>query len=276
MTIDSHQHFWTYNQREYGWIGESMSVLACDRLPEHLAPELRSLGFDGSIAVQARQTVEETEWLLSLADAHDWIKGVVGWVDLRSPDADERLGVYARHPKFVGVRHVVQDEPDDAFILRPEFLRGIGRLTEHDLAYDILIFPRHLPHARSMVRMFPAQRFILDHCAKPCIRENRIDEWKSDIARLAACENVYCKVSGLVTEADWRRWQPADFTAYIDVVLHAFGPGRVMIGSDWPVCTVAGPYAEVMSIVTDYIRALSASEQAAILGGNAIKAYHLV
>jgi L-fuconolactonase len=173
------------------------------------------------------------------------------------------------------VRHVLQDEPDDAFMLRPEFLSGLGRLKEYDLAYDILILPKHLPNAASMVRMFPEQRFILDHCAKPFIKQKTKAPWEADIARLAGCGNVYCKASGLVTEADWLQWKPADFTAYLDVVFQAFGAERVMIGSDWPVCTVACGYAEVMGIVTDYIHAFSESEQAAVLGGNAAKAYHL-
>ncbi|HLP15491.1 MAG TPA: amidohydrolase family protein [Bacteroidota bacterium] len=275
MKIDSHQHFWNYDKREYGWISESMSVLATDRLPEHLAPELQSLGFDGSVAVQARQSAEETAWLLSLADRYEWIKGVVGWVDLRAVDADEKLKTFARHPKLVGVRHVVQDEPDDAFILRPEFLRGIGLLKKYDLAYDILIFPKQLSNTISMVEKFPEQRFILDHCAKPCIREHGLALWAEDLTRLGRYTNVYCKVSGLVTEADWRNWTPADFTAYLDVVMGAFGADRVMIGSDWPVCTVAGSYAAVMGIVTGYLNSLSADEQAAVLGGNAARAYHL-
>lgn len=276
MKIDSHQHFWKYNEREYGWIGETMSSLRADRLPEHFGSELRSIGFDGSIAVQARQCLEETEWLLSLADQNEWITGVVGWVDLCSPDVNERLAAYARHKKLVGVRHVVQDEADDAFMLRPEFLRGIARLQEHGLAYDILIFPKHLPAAVSMVNNFPGQRFILDHCAKPNIAGQEITSWAAGITRLAACGNVYCKLSGLVTEAGWSRWSPSDFTAYLDVVLQAFGAHRVMIGSDWPVCTAVGTYAEVMSIVTDYIHSLSVAEQAAVLGGNAAKAYHLL
>jgi L-fuconolactonase len=275
MKIDSHQHFWKYNTRDYGWIGDGMLSLATDRLPEHLDPVLRSFGFDGSIAVQARQSLEETEWLLSLADSNAWVKGVVGWADLCSPGIDVTLRALSRHRKLVGMRHVLQDEQDDAFMLRPEFLRGIGCLKEYGLAYDILILPKHLPAAVSMVQMFPEQRFILDHCAKPFIREKRLIPWETDIVRLAACRNVYCKASGLVTEADWLQWTPADFTAFLDVVFQAFGADRVMIGSDWPVCTVAGTYAAVMGIVTDYIHALSASERAAVLGGNAARAYHL-
>jgi L-fuconolactonase len=275
MKIDSHQHFWFFNEHEYGWINESMSVLRADHLPIHLAEEQKKIGFGGSVAVQARQCLEETEWLLKLADQYELIRGVVGWVDLRSPNAEAQIEKYSKHPKFVGVRHVVQDEPDDDFILRKDFLNGIELLKKYGLAYDILIFPKHLPNAATFVGQFPDQHFVLDHMAKPLIKDKNISPWKEGIIRLAQFPNVYCKVSGMVTEADWYHWKPEDFTPYLDVVFEAFGANRVMIGSDWPVCRVAGGYPTVMGIVMEYIKKFSPSDQTNILGGNAIKAYKL-
>ena len=275
MKIDAHQHFWHYSAEEYGWIGEHMAALKRDFLPDDLAREQAPLGFDGSIAVQARQTPEETAWLLELADAHPRIRGVVGWVDLRSPKLPAQLERFAPHPRLCGVRHVLEDEPDDRFVLREDFLRGIGQLARWALAYDILLYPRQLPAAREMVARFPEQRFILDHIAKPFIARRELERWASDIRRLAAFPNVACKLSGMVTEAVWDAWEPADFAPYLDVVADAFGPERLMIGSDWPVCTVAGGYAEVMGIVLGYIARLSPDEQRRITGENARQWYDL-
>jgi L-fuconolactonase len=254
---------------------DQMAVLRRDYLPDELKPLLQAVGFDGGIAVQARQMVEETEWLLQLSDAHDFIKGVVGWVDLRSPELGAQLETFLRHQKLVGVRHVVHDEPDDNFMLQPEFQRGIGQLREFDLTYDLLLFPKHLPVAIKLVAEFPQQPFVLDHIAKPAIRDGQVSPWREDLRRLAALPNVFCKLSGLVTEARWKQWRPEDFRRYLDIVIEAFGTNRVMIGSDWPVCTLSGEYAATMGIVTDYVRKFPAEVRAQILGGNCASFYGL-
>jgi L-fuconolactonase len=275
MRIDAHQHFWRYNEREYGWIDDSMEALRRDFLPDDLKPELECNGFQGCVAVQARQTLEETRWLLELAERVPFIFGVVGWVDLRSPRLRFELESLAKNPKLVGVRHIVQSEPDARFLLQPRFLRGIAMLEEFDLAYDILIYTRHLRVAAEFVARFPRQRFVLDHLAKPPIKSGAIDVWEPGIRELAAFPNVYCKVSGLVTEADWHAWKPEDLRPYLDVVSKCFGPGRLMIGSDWPVCTVAGSYSQVMDVAKDYLRRFSAEERDAVLGGNATSFWRL-
>ncbi|NIV40625.1 MAG: amidohydrolase family protein [Anaerolineae bacterium] len=273
--IDAHQHFWEYSQQDYGWIGPEMAILKKDHLPEDLAPLLDSEGIRGTVAVQARQTVRETEWLLELADLHPLVWGVVGWVDLCGPELLAQLERFAGHPRFRGVRHVVQDEPDDEFMLRPDFVRGLGALRAFDLTYDILVFPRHLSVACQVVSQFPDQPFVLDHIAKPAIKDRQIEPWASDVRNLAAYPNICCKVSGMVTEADWDHWQPADMKPYLEVVFEAFGPRRIMFGSDWPVCTIAGAYAKVFSIVQDYVHTLSADEQAAVWGQTAQRFYGL-
>jgi len=273
MQLDSHQHFWRYNPAHQVWMTDEMDVLRRDYLPTELHPQLRSIAFEGTIAVQARQMTEETEWLLAQAQAHDWIKGVVGWVDLRSPRLREQLERYARHPKLVGVRHVVHDEPDDEFMLLPEFRRGIGQLREFDLTYDLLLFPRHLPVAAKLVREFPDQPFVVDHLAKPAIRDAQVSPWKEDLRLLAEFPNVFCKLSGMVTEAKWKQWRDDDFHRYMDIVLDAFGARRVMIGSDWPVCTLSGEYASTMGIVIDYAQQLPAEAREDILGGACARFY---
>jgi L-fuconolactonase len=275
MKIDSHQHFWNYSSEEYEWIDDEMVVLKRDFLPSHLAPIVASVGFDGTIAIQARQTIAETEWLLEMAEKNDLIKGVVGWVPLCSSSVNDHLRKFSKSAKLVGVRHVVQDEPDERFMLRPDFINGLKCLSRYDLAYDILVFPQQLAAAAELVTLFPDQRFILDHIAKPPIKAGRIDDWKIGIERLAQFPNVYCKLSGMVTEADWDNWKPSHLAPYLDVVLHAFGPDRLMIGSDWPVCTVVADYQRVIGIVEAYISTRSIEEQDAILGGNAVKAYKL-
>jgi L-fuconolactonase len=275
VRLDAHQHFWHYSLQEYGWIGPDMAALKQDRLPADLAPLLASSGIDGTVAVQARQTLEETCWLLALAEQQPFIRSVVGWVDLQSHDLREQLERLTTHPKFRGVRHVLQDEPDDRFMLRAGFVRGIGLLVDFGLTYDILIFSRHLPLACELVAHFPDQPFVLDHIAKPPIRDGLLEPWSAGIRRLAAHPNVMCKVSGLVTEASWQHWQPADFRPYLDVVFEAFGPHRIMFGSDWPVCTLAGSYADIVGIILDYIQQLSAAEQAAVWGKTAARFYGL-
>lgn len=275
MRIDSHQHFWIYNQKEYGWIDDSMAAIRRDFLPRDLKPELAANGFTGSVAVQTRQTLEETRWLLELAEENPWIAGVVGWADLQSPNIRSQLKQLARNSKLVGLRHIVQSEPDDRFLLRPDFLRGIAALEEFGLAYDILIYTKHLPVAAEFVRRFPQQRFVLDHLAKPPIKSRNLTLWSQGIRRLAESPNVFCKLSGLVTEADWRSWQPEHIIPCLDVAFESFGPDRLMVGSDWPVCLVAAQYSRVMNLVKEYIRSKSAEEQAGILGGNAQKVWHL-
>lgn len=269
VKIDAHQHFWRYDAGEYGWIGADMAALKRDFLPEDLRAEQLPLGFGGSVAVQARQSLAETEWLLRLADENPRIGAVVGWVDLRAPDAEAQLRRLAGHPKLRGVRHVVQDEPDDRFMLREDFQRGVALLRRFGLTYDILIYARHLPVACDFVSRFPDQPFVLDHLGKPPIRQRGLSPWREYLRRLAAFPNVRAKLSGLVTEADWRRWRPEDIRPFLDVAMEAFGPRRLMIGSDWPVCTLAGSYAQVMGVVLDYVQGLGADERDAVLGGTA-------
>lgn len=275
MKIDTHQHFWKYSKEQYPWIGEGMEVLARDRLAADLEPLLEANDIDGTVAVQARQVVEETEALLAMAEEYDFIRGVVGWVDLRSPNVEAQLERFRDRTKMVGVRHVVQDEPDEKFVLREDFMRGIGKLKAYDLVYDILIFPPQLPAAIKLVRRFPDQVFILDHMAKPYIKDKQISPWENDIRKLASFENVSCKMSGMVTEADWHNWTAEDFRPYMEMVLEAFGAERLTIGSDWPVCTLAGQYGSVVSIAADFIAQLSDNEQKAIWGGNPERIYGL-
>jgi L-fuconolactonase len=273
--IDAHQHFWTYSPAKYGWIGDSMAALRRDFLPEHLAPELQHNGFHGCIAVQARQTLAETRWLLELAEQSTFIYGVVGWANLRAPNAHEQLKTLAANPKLVGIRHIVQSEPDDKFLLREDFCRGIAALEEFDLAYDILIYTKHLPVSAEFVAKFPRQRFVLDHLAKPSIKAREIDVWAQGIHELAAFPNVSCKLSGLATEADWQNWEPNDLVPYLDVAFESFGPSRLMIGSDWPVCLVAGSYSRVVDAVKNYLAKQPAEARAAVLGGNAMRFWRL-
>ncbi len=263
MYLDAHQHFWQFDSAEYAWIDAERHVIQADFLPDDLAPHLQQAGLEGSVAVQARQTVAETEWLLSLADAYPIVKGVVGWLDLQSPDLPAQLERFADHPAFVGVRHVLQDDPDDRLMLRPAFLRGIAALGDHDLAYDILIYPRHLPISAELVQQFPQQRFVVDHLAKPFIKAGTLEPWASDLKALAQFPNVTCKLSGLVTEAAWGGWARADFVPYIDAALEAFGPERLMFGSDWPVCLLSASYTDVVEIVASQ---LSETEKESVFG----------
>jgi L-fuconolactonase len=275
MRIDSHQHFWHYNADEYGWMDDSMSVIRRNFLPKGLKLELRRAKFDGSIAVQARQSLQETRWLLELASSHSFILGVIGWVDLRASNVREQLTEFTKNRKFFGVRHIVQSEPDDRFLLQPAFLRGIRALQEFDLTYDILIYPRHLPVAAEFVRRFPRQRFVLDHMAKPLIKRRSLQPWHSDFRELSKSPNVFCKISGLVTEADWNSWKPEHIAPYLDVAFECFGPDRLMIGSDWPVCKVAGSYSKVLRLVTDFLKKYPESARDAVLGGTATRLWRV-
>ena len=272
--IDAHQHFWVYNQSEYAWLDDTMAALRRDFLPVDLQPELERNGFQGSVVVQVRQSLEETRWLLDLAAATPFVVGVVGWVDMQSPNVRTDLEALAGSPKLVGVRHIVQSEPDD-FLLRPDFLRGVGLLEEYDLAYDILIYDRHLPVAAEFVSRFPRQRFVLDHLAKPNIKSGSIDAWSRGIRRLAAFPNVFAKLSGLVTEADWQSWKPGNIRPYLDVAFDCFGSARLMIGSDWPVCTVAASYSRTTDTVKNYLRQLTSEARTAVMGGNAQRFWRL-
>lgn len=273
--IDSHQHFWKYDAREYDWIDERMGVLKRDFLPEHLRPELDRTGFDACVAVQARQSLEETRFLLDLADKFAFVVGVVGWVDLRAADVHARLERLAENRKLVGIRHIVQAEPDDRFLLRPDFCRGIEALQALDLAYDILVYPRQLRAAISFAARFPRVRLVLDHLAKPQIRTGELAAWRDELRELSALPHVLCKLSGLVTEADWGAWTDGQIRPCLDVAFECFGASRLMIGSDWPVCTLAADYARTMGVVTDHLQGLAPPDRDAVLGGNAQRFWRL-
>lgn len=275
MKIDAHQHFWIYNKEEYSWIDDDMKALRRDFLPEDLFPELEKKGYVGSVAVQASQSEQENGFLLDLAGKYSFIKGVVGWIDLQADDVQEKLEKLVNNKRFKGVRHIVQSEPDPEFLLRPKFLRGIRHLKNFNLTYDILIYPPQLKVAADFVSRFPDQKFVLDHLAKPYIKDQKINKWAEDIKLLASFPNVYAKISGLVTEASWSSWKKKDFQPYLDVALEAFGAGRLLIGSDWPVCLVAGTYSEVIDLAEAFISDLSLEEQNKITGENAIEFYNL-
>ena len=273
MRLDAHQHFWIHNPAEHTWMNDAMGVLKRNYLPTDLKPLLDANGFNGCIAVQARQNLEETRWLLELAAQNSFIKGIVGWVDLRDEAVNAQLEWFASNKLLKGVRHVVQDEPDDRFLLGDAFKRGVAMLSRFGLVYDVLVYPKQLAAAVEFVRAFPGQPFVLDHIAKPLIGEGRMEPWATEIRALAESENVSCKLSGMVTEAKWRGWKPEDFRPYLDVVLEAFGPERLMVGSDWPVCMLSAEYGEAIGLVKEYIARLSAAEQAAILVGTCARVY---
>ncbi|MBU3821019.1 amidohydrolase family protein [Flavobacteriaceae bacterium XHP0103] len=275
MIIDSHQHFWHYEPAKHAWIDDAMAVIRKDFEPTDLAKVYKEHGVDGCVAVQADQTIAETDFLLKLSDEHDFIKGVVGWIDLRGADLESQLEVYQSKPKLKGFRHVVQGEPDPNFLLRPNFLSGISLLKKYNYTYDILIFPHQLGATLEFVKQFPNQKFVIDHIAKPYIKDGFYDGWAVLMKEIAKHENVYCKVSGMITEADYNLWTPEQIEPYMQLVLEAFGPERLLFGSDWPVCLVAGNYKQVKSLVTDFILKLSESEQKQIMGMNAINFYNL-
>jgi L-fuconolactonase len=275
MIIDAHHHLWKFNGEDYGWISDTMSILKKDYLPADIEKELSGAGVSGTVVIQARQSLEETRWLLDLAEKHPFIKGVVGWVELISDRLEEQLEGFTEHSGLVGVRHVIQDEPDDDYMLRPAFLKGIERLGRYGLTYDLLIFPKHLKNAAKLVRSFPDQKFVLDHLAKPQIREGILEPWREDIESLAAQPNVWCKVSGMVTEADWKSWKQEDFIPYLDTVVEAFSVDRLMLGSDWPVCLLAVDYQEVMSIPVRYLDKLVQKSKEKVLRKNCIDFYEL-
>ena len=272
LKIDAHQHFWKYSAGQYPWIRQG-SPLQKDWLPRDLERLQRPLGFDGSIAVQARQSLSETRWLLELAAKNPRIRGVVGWVDMRSPGVGEQLASFGLNPLFVGVRHVAQDEPDDRFLVGKDFLRAIEELHGYGLRYDLLIFPRQLPAAIELVEQFPLQPFVLDHCAKPPISGGQLEPWAGLVTQLAGHGNVYCKVSGLVTEARHEDWSAETLLPYLQVIESAFGRKRLMWGSDWPVCLLASRYEAWLKVALDWTAAWSSEEQSSFFGGTAARFY---
>lgn len=275
MRIDSHQHFWKFDPIRDAWINESMKTIQRDFYPEDLEPILKKHHIDGCVSVQADQSEAETEFLLDLAGKHDFIKGVVGWVDFMHPHVRETIARYAENEKMKGMRHVLQGEPDRAYMLNPQFMKGIAALKNYDLAYDILIFPDQLGYTNQFVKNISGVRFVIDHIAKPDIKIQNVDKWEHSMRLIAQHENAWCKISGMVTEADWQNWEYEDFVPYLDIAFEAFGANRVMFGSDWPVCNVAGGYDKMISVVEQYTAKLSADEQSRFWGLNAIEFYKL-
>lgn len=274
MVLDSHVHFWKYDNKRYEWIDDSMKMLQKDHLPFHLESTLRRNGVDGVVAVQAEQSEVETLFLAELAKTHTFIKGIVGWVELRDEKAAERLEYFTQFSSIKGYRHIAQGEPDN-FFYDEHFRRGISLLEQYGLTYDILIYPHQLKAAIDLVGAFPQQPFILDHCGKPIIRDREIGKWEQDIQALASFQNVYCKLSGLFTEAKWKSWSVGDFYPYLDVVFKAFGPQRLVFGSDWPVMLVSGMYVQWKSLLEKYMENMLEEEKQAVFGGNCAEFYNL-
>lgn len=272
--IDSHQHFWKFDPIRDSWIDDSMLKIQRDFLPEDLLPLLSENKFAGCVAVQASQSEEETNFLLDLASKNDFIKGVVGWVDLRAGNILERLNHFSKYEKLKGFRHVVQGEPDD-FMFRKDFRNGIAALKEFNFTYDILIFHRQLPAAIDLVKSFPEQVFVIDHIAKPGIKSGDIESWKKGMEEIAKFENVWCKISGMVTEADWNQWKTSDLKPYLEVIFENFSADKILFGSDWPVCNVASDYTEVVKTLEDYITSFSIEDQNKIWFENAKLFYKL-
>jgi len=275
MRIDAHQHFWSYRPARDLWITDEMSVLKRDFLPQHLLPELLSAGIDATVAVQADPSEQETRFLLDLAENHPAILGVVGWVDLCAPDIADRLADWRKFEELSGFRHLIQGEPDERFVLRADFQRGIACLAQFGFTYDILIYPKHLPAVLDLVGAHPRQPFVVDHLGKPEIKAGKLQPWAGLMRELAVAPNIFCKLSGLINEADWEHWKPGDFKPYLDVVFESFGPQRLMFGSDWPVCLLAGSYRQVVNLISSYLIGRPGDEQAAIFGDNAARFYGL-
>lgn len=274
MTIDTHVHFWKYDKQRDAWITPDMKTLRQDYLPEHLLPTLKRNDVDGVVAVQVSQEEVETHFMVEMAKTHSFIKGVVGWVDFREKNIEDRLNYFSRYPIIKGWRHIVQGEPDD-FLLRKEFQEGIAHLKAFNYTYDILIYEHQLRPAIEFASRFPEQPFMLDHCAKPAIRNKSIVEWEKGIRELAQQPNIYCKLSGLFTEAKWKQWSPADFYPYLDVVFDAFGNNRLVFGSDWPVMLLSGIYVQWKSLLEKYMEEFPAEEKEKVMSGNAIQFYNL-
>jgi L-fuconolactonase len=272
--IDSHQHFWHYNAVKHDWIDDEMAIIRKDFLPEDLQPILKENNIEGCVAVQADQTEEETNFLIALAQTNNFIKGVVGWVDLRAENVQSRLAHYHQYPIVKGFRHILQGEEPE-FMLSKEFKNGIAALQEFNFNYDLLLFPKHLKAAKTLVEEFPNQRFVIDHISKPLIKSGEIEEWKKDIATIAKNQNVSCKISGMVTEADYHNWKKEDFAPYLDVIIENFGINRILFGSDWPVCLVAASYKKMQEIVGDYFSTYSEKEQELFFRTNTVNFYQL-
>ncbi|WP_316790799.1 amidohydrolase family protein [Pedobacter frigoris] len=276
LRIDSHQHFWKFNKVRDSWITEDMEVLRDDFLPKHLEPILEHFKFDGCVVVQSDQSPAENKFQLQNAKTNPFIKGVVGWVDLQADDIEAQLEDLSVHERLKGFRHILQGEEDRALMLKPAFVNGISKLKDFGFTYDLLIFPDQMKYAAELVAKFPDQLFVLDHIAKPEIKSKKIADWQKDIEMLAGFENVYCKVSGIVTEADWNHWKAEDFTPYLDVVFNAFGANKVMYGSDWPVSLLAAIYGQLIDLMEGYVSTkLSVHQQELFWGGNATKFYNL-
>lgn len=273
--IDAHQHFWRYHPVRDSWITEDMSVIQADFLPADLEPLLQQHQIDGCVLVQSDQTEVNNLFMLQLATENDFIKGVVGWIDLQADDIEARLQHFSSYKKLKGFRHVLQGETQRDFMLRSAFKKGISLLSQFGYTYDILIYPDQLNYSQQLVSSFPNQLFVIDHLAKPYINKREIKDWKADMQQMAAHPNVYCKLSGMVTEGDWKDWKNEDFFPYLDVVVNAFGTDRIMFGSDWPVCLLAATYGQVLQIVESYFSSFSEQEKEAVFGGNAIKFYQL-
>ena len=275
MVIDSHHHFWNYNPAEYDWIDDSMKSIRSDFLPGKLEQTICAAGVGGVISVQARQSLTETGWLLEMARQHSFIKGVIGWLPLFSSDIEQLLGRFADEILLKGLRHVIQGEPDPEFMFRSDFNNGVTLLKKYQLVYEILVVERQLPNTIRFVDKHDEQVFVLDHIAKPLIKSNILSPWKENIQELAKRQNVSCKISGMVTEADISAWTASQLRPYFDVVLEAFGPDRLLFGSDWPVCLVATTYQQWIELVRENISTFSASEQTKIMGGNAARIYNI-
>ncbi|ADY51066.1 amidohydrolase 2 [Pseudopedobacter saltans DSM 12145] len=274
MRIDSHQHFWHYDPIKHEWIDDEMSNIRKDFLPEDLAPILKVNEIDGCVAVQADQTEEETNFLVSLAKENSFIKGIVGWVDLKAENIEDRLAHFKQEPLIKGFRHVLQGE-EPSFMLQADFKNGISKLKDFGFTYDLLLFPQHIKAAIELVKENPNQPFVIDHISKPYIKKGIVAGWSEDIKAISEFPNVMIKVSGMVTEADYKNWKKEDFTPYLDIVTEAFGTDRIMFGSDWPVCLVAASYTEMQSIPKEYYATFSNLEQEKILGLNAERFYNL-
>lgn len=275
--IDAHQHFWKLDLPfDYRWLdAPQLRPIRRDFLPEDLLPHLKNCGVDATVFVQTQHDVQENNWVLGLAEQYPFIAGVVGWVDLASPECEAQVEQFTQHPKFVGVRHITQDEPDDDFIVRPDVLRGLKVLEKHGVPFDLLFYVRHLPHAVTVARAVPDLPLVIDHLSKPRIKDHAFEDWEPHFRAAARMPNVYCKLSGMVTEADWQNWTADDLRPYVEIALDCFGPQRCMFGSDWPVCELAGTYEQVFQTLNDLIGGLSAGEREAILGGTATKFYGL-